>query len=210
MKDYQNKELIYRLYVTEKKSTPEIGRILGYSHQTIWRWFKKHDIPIRTLSESKMGQLNSHYRPFKERFWEKVNVIGVDECWEWMGAKSHGYGLIGVNGKMIGTHVISWELHNSAVPDGLCVCHHCDNRKCVNPTHLFLGTLADNIQDMIKKNRQARGENHGLAKLKDEQVLEIRIKYSTGEFTQKQLAEEYKIDQAGISNIVNRKTWKYI
>jgi len=109
----------------------------------------------------------------EERFW--FSVEKGSSCWEWQAAKnSHGYGVIQANGKLCGAHRVSWELHNGPVPDGLSVLHHCDNRVCVRPDHLFVGTVVDNTNDMVAKGRQAQGTVHGSAKLTDRQVEAMR------------------------------------
>lgn len=83
-------------------------------------------------------------------------------CWLWTGAAyPTGYGAFSLNQKTVGAHRASWILRRGPVPKDRCVLHHCDVRACVNPDHLFLGTLGDNIQDMVKKGRQAKGECHG-------------------------------------------------
>jgi hypothetical protein len=91
--------------------------------------------------------------PLAPRFWAKVRK--GDGCWEWQGATRHGYGTVWVAeaGGMRLAHRIAWELTNGPIPDGLLACHHCDNRVCVRPDHLFLGTYADNAQDMSRKGR---------------------------------------------------------
>jgi hypothetical protein len=96
--------------------------------------------------------------PIVDRFWARVQKS--DGCWEWTGAvnsRNGGYGVIGISGsrKLTVTHRLSWEIHHGPIPDGLWVLHRCDNRKCCNPEHLFLGTHADNMRDMTAKGRQA-------------------------------------------------------
>lgn len=96
----------------------------------------------------------------EERFWSKVQKMSKDNCWEWTGFRNdNGYGYMQVYGKnirprkKIGAHRMSYIIHFGDIPKGFCICHKCDNRNCVNPNHLFLGTYNDNIQDMIKKGR---------------------------------------------------------
>ncbi len=76
-----------------------------------------------------------------------------NDCWNFKGALRSGYGAIKYNGKICGAHRVSFEITNGKIPDGLLVCHKCDNKKCVNPEHLFLGTYKDNMQDCLKKGR---------------------------------------------------------
>src|SRR5271165_4726377 len=88
-----------------------------------------------------------------KRFWDKVEK--TDGCWNWKAyIGPDGYGRFGFRGKIPGPHRVSWELSFGPIPDGLNVCHKCDNRRCVRPDHLFLGTDRDNILDCIRKGRR--------------------------------------------------------
>lgn len=155
------------------------------------------------------------------RFWSKVKVGYSDECWIWQASlRPNGYGQFAPrHGTIWLAHRASWTITNGKIPDGMDVLHKCDNPPCVNPHHLFLGTQLDNTRDMIAKGRffyhlhpdkHAKGENHGSAKLTEKQVLEIRQKYSTGNYTQKELAEHYGVFNTLISRITLRKIWKHI
>jgi hypothetical protein len=99
-------------------------------------------------------------RPVADRFWEKVFVAGPDECWEWEGSTNHhpdrkcAYGMIWHNGRNRKATHVSWELANGApVPKGKMICHTCDNPTCVNPAHLWPGTMSENITDAVRKGR---------------------------------------------------------
>jgi hypothetical protein len=109
------------------------------------------------------------HRPIAERFWPKVDKSG--ECWIWRGAKNrNGYGTFMLGEFQARAHRVAYELTYGPILDRLMVCHHCDNPPCCNPAHLFLGTVADNAADMVKKGRQARGDHHGF-RLHPESVL---------------------------------------
>jgi hypothetical protein len=100
---------------------------------------------------------------FAERFWEKVQKVDGDACWEWTGAKyANGYGEFSVRRSVAKpAHRVAWALTHGSIPDGFWVLHRCDNRKCVRPDHLFLGTAQDNSDDMWAKNRQPlRRQSH--------------------------------------------------
>lgn len=147
----------------------------------------------------------------EERFWEKVDKRGPDECWSWTGSRNGaGYGKLGGEEGSQYAHRVSYELANGVVPDGLYVCHHCDNPPCVNPDHLFLGTSQDNADDMVSKGRGARGERSRNAKLTSIQVIEMRELYATGTITKTDLARKYNVTRSAIRRIVNGEGWAHL
>ena len=151
--------------------------------------------------------------PVVDRFWACTDVRGADECWEWQGPLTRGgYGrlFLGTYGRYQTTHRFSWELAKGPIPDGGHVCHTCDNRRCVNPAHLFLGTNRDNIADKVRKGRQARGERMGSAKLTEPQVVEIRKRWSYENARIVDLAREYGVSPSTVSHIVHGRIWKHV
>lgn len=146
----------------------------------------------------------------EERFWEKVDKKGKDECWNWKGGKdSHGYGEFYYNKAMtiVQVHRLSWIVNNGDIPDGLYVLHSCDNPACVNPKHLFLGTHQDNMKDKVHKGRQSTGEDCYNAKLTYEKVKELRDEYINGVRIE-ELSMKYGISTSGICDVVHNKRWK--
>lgn len=142
-----------------------------------------------------------------------------------MGGKTNKYGsFTPETGKSVLAHRFMWRLVNGEIPKGLLVCHHCDNPLCVNPEHLFLGTQADNIADMVSKKRSAtgnrngsvihpesrpKGEKHGRVKLTNQQVEEIKQIALTG-LPQKQIGKLFNVSQMTVCFILNGKTWKHL
>jgi len=103
-------------------------------------------------------------RNLEDRFWEKVDKRSDNECWNWIGSLNKGYGQLrvgGRKGKPENASRISWELYNGTIPEGMEVCHHCDNPSCVNPIHLFLGSHLANMKDCSIKGRMHFGEKNG-------------------------------------------------
>lgn len=141
----------------------------------------------------------------ERRFWAKVNRMGSEDCWEWIGAlDTCGYGQMrGFDGKMIHSQRLSYILHIGPIPKGMDVCHKCDNRKCVNPNHLFVGTRLDNIRDAVSKDRMCFGERHPKSKLSKREVVEIKQKYDLGSYSQRELGRIYGISGQSIGLIVN-------
>ena len=149
-------------------------------------------------------------RTIQERFEDKYRES--EGCWEWIAGKlPNGYGQFWIAGREQLAHRVAYGLYVNEIPAGLCVCHRCDNPGCVNPAHLFLGTLADNSRDRENKGRGAdrSGEKSGTAKLTKEQVVEIRTMYSEGA-TQNDIAKEFGVSRPTISHIVCRLAWSKI
>ncbi len=153
------------------------------------------------------------------RFWRQVNK--TESCWLWTGPGSGpkgAYGGITINKKSLKAHRVSWELENGPIPDGLCVLHKCDNPKCVNPEHLFLGTKKDNTQDMIQKGRHytktkpqfiLRGSDANPAKLNEKQVFQLRRLRLKG-VSYHRMAKWINMSRQTIRKAVNGSQWVHV
>jgi hypothetical protein len=149
----------------------------------------------------------------EERFHIKVSPEPNTGCWLWTGAtKELGYGVIGRGRRGQGTekaHRVSWRLHYGDIPDGQCVCHRCDVPSCVNPEHLFLGSLGDNARDCVAKGRNFvpnnRGERAKWAKLTSADVAEIRKRAITGVA----YAKRYGVSKSAIYQIWAGQNWAH-
>lgn len=144
------------------------------------------------------------------RFWSRIER--GDDCWEWTGTREHyGHGCLKVGNYAWKAHRLSWTLHHGPVPDGAFVLHRCDNPPCVRPDHLFLGTQADNVRDMIEKGRAKHTPRPGGAnsydKLSVSDVLEIRRRYAEGNIRQRDLGNDFGVSQTEISRIVRGTRW---
>jgi len=147
-----------------------------------------------------------------ERFWDKVNKSAG--CWEWTGGTNgYGYGVLAIaHGRPRLAHRLSWELAHGPVPDGLCVLHRCDNRLCIRPDHLFIGTRSENTKDRHDKGRTARGESFTPSKLTAAQAADIRARYAAipryARGRMRPLLREFGIAQSTLYSIVNEQTWR--
>ena len=159
-----------------------------------------------------LGALNA-YTSLKDAVLSHTNVKGRDECWLWTGTKrgKTGYGCLKFAKKMLNAHRASYIAHYGEIPEGQLVCHTCDNRLCVNPAHLFLGTYRDNYQDAKRKDRNTRGERHANSKLTDADVVAIREAYRTRERgTVAALCKQYGVNPSTIHGIGKGNTWTHI
>ena len=199
---------------TTSEPTQEIP--YGYCHCGCGektRIAKQNDRRDGVIKGEPMRYVNGHNCrvDIVSRFWSKVHVSDPSSCWEWTGAKKFGgYGEIGHEGKNKSAHRLAYEFANGPIPEGLFVCHRCDNPACVNPSHLFVGTQLENALDCVEKGRMPRGNNRAFSKLTDSQVLEIRARYSSGSVYQADLASEYGVSESNISAIVRRVKWKHL
>jgi len=148
------------------------------------------------------------------RFWEYMDSSGgPDSCWEWSSYKNpQGYGKVKHKGKSYFSHRYAWILTNGEIPEGMLVCHRCDNPPCCNPKHLFIGTYLDNSRDKFSKGRQRYicGVENNQAKLNPEIVQKIRHLYSTGDYTQIGLGRHLGIPRTTVRNVLIGRTWKHL
>lgn len=142
-----------------------------------------------------------------DRFWSKVNIGKESDCWEWHAAVSHnGYGQCTVDGESIRAHRFSYILAHGDIPAGMNVCRKCDNPRCVNPAHLWVGTQADNIRDRQRKGRSKNIGRAGRNALAATQVAEIRNRFVAGGVSYAALAREYGVSRSTTRRIVLRIT----
>jgi len=176
------------------------------------------DLIERTRRTQRFCSIPCFSTPIDTRLWSRVvKEAEPDGCWAWTGNRDpNGYGRIAY--RRPGTaklqpflvHRLSWELSYGPIPKGLSVLHSCDRPSCVRPSHLSLGTRADNARDAVRKGRHTRGERVASAKLTDEQVLFIHRRYAEGGITQKALAAMFGVVQSTIQAIINGRRWRHL
>jgi hypothetical protein len=201
----------------DSKSTSKICTIEGCTSTIEARGYcarhymrmRLHGDPLAT--KTNVGSGNS----VSERFWSRVNKDApirphmATPCWEWQGnLDSKGYGMIGHQGKKQRCHRFSWFLTFDQWP-GLHLLHECDNKICVNPSHLREGTDADNAQDRVERGRHAKGEAAGGAILNEAAVRDIRRLLDSG-MKGREVARRFNISPKTVSDIKQRRIWKHV
>jgi len=139
-------------------------------------------------------------------------TMSSDGCWNWNGAlNTSGYAWMSYLGRSRIVSRVAWELENGPISVGLCVLHRCDNRKCINPSHLFLGDNLTNQRDMIAKGRgrKAFGSRSGVAKLNEQLVVQMREAYSLGS-TPTDIARQHGLPRSTVWHALNKRTWRHV
>lgn len=173
-------------------TSAEISRKFNVDKTTVWTFLNRRGLGGRHNLQTRFDNVK------KER---------NGECLEWTGCLSKGYGVITYNNKPLKAHRVAYELSNNTKIGGRVVRHTCDNPKCVNPKHLMLGSHADNIKDRDKRNRTAKGERAGRAKLTNEDVVRIREMRDEG-MTYASIAKHYPVCKASIRSVCLHLTFK--
>ena len=154
-------------------------------------------------------------RRVENTFWNFTAIGEENECWNWQRCTdSDGYGRVACreNGKRINfkTHIVSWVLATGIDPNGMCVLHTCDNRRCVNPSHLWLGTSSDNHKDCELKKRHPHGESNGRAVLTEQDVIALRELRKKGLLNINDAAKRYGVTKSVISHAVTGRCWGHL
>ena len=177
---------------------------------------------VKYCSRSCLGKNTQKDKIFS---WDKLNaeqkierliksfekkVIKQDGCWDWKcPSQKNGYLRIRFDIEKIGAHCASWLIHKGKIPEGFQINHHCDNRRCTNPDHLYLGTRKQNDEDRVRRNRQAKGEKNGSSKLTDHNVEEIKRMLELG-IKKSEIAKAFNVTNAAIWFIETGRSWKHI
>lgn len=162
--------------------------------------------------------MGRHDRTIDQRMTEKIDRRGANDCWPWIGSVNQGgYGRIKVTGRVEAAHRVAFRLAHGAIADGLLVCHRCDNPRCCNPAHLFLGTDRDNAQDRARKGRGNQGRqsvNAGVlnraAKLDDDAVRTIRRMRADTGATHRAIATAFGVSPRTVGEILSGAHWRSV
>lgn len=174
--------------------------------------FKKREVPWNKGVTGYMGANRTSFKkgdnavPLKDRF--EAKVIKGEKCWIWNAhVNNKGYGVIHVDGKVTLAHRIAYQAKYGPIPVGFKILHECDNPRCVNPSHLRVGTQLENMKDMYKKGRAVLAEARSQSKLTWAMVKYIRERYKEGDISQRALAKDVGISQTIVCDVINNKRW---
>lgn len=157
---------------------------------------------VKNLRPSLSGDMKT--AGIVERLLGKATEDEQTGCWNWTAAVSNaGYGQFGFEGKVQTAHRVSYKIFVDEIQPGLVICHRCDNRRCINPSHLFVGTVADNSADMAAKNRSTHGTKNYSAKLSEKDVLAI----FSDPRTHRSIGAAYGVSNPTVWSIKSGKTW---
>jgi hypothetical protein len=174
----------------------EIAAQLQRDRKTVWAILVRNDVPRDRL-----------IRDAESRWTASFERGGPDACWPWRARlDGDGYGVFSVDGESQRAHRLMYEREVGPIPAGMVVRHRCDNRPCVNPSHLLVGTPQDNNRDAVERERQARGERIASATLTEDQVREIL----TSSEPNRVLADRYGVTLQGVWLIRKRINWKHV
>jgi len=185
------------------------------------------DAPIAKVSRSERGDLRGepiryirgHVGAVINNAWTSLEEIcaayvipgQANDCWPWKGfIARNGYGYVSFHRKDMLGHRVSYIVNRGPIPEGMHVCHRCDNPACVNPNHLFLGTHQDNMDDKVRKGRQPRGERNGGVKLSDAQVARIKVELAERTESNNKIARRYGVGRKAIDFIESGRNWAHI
>ena len=152
-----------------------------------------------------------------EKFWSRVLKRGLDDCWEWQGAKQHrGHGHLRYQKRLVKAHRLAYELTYGSIEEGVFICHKCNNPPCCNPKHLYAGSPKTNVDDSIKAGTFTRnsigaeGEKNPNNKLTKKEIKEIRKMLEETDLYQWQIAEIFNCSQSNVSDIKRNRIWKEV
>lgn len=177
-----------------------------FQRKTIRRGHQTYQTRCKACRRAANG---STKRPttLEEAFWQYAIPGEPGACWEWTGSRTRGYGQFAFQSRRYKAHRVSYLLHHGPIPDGMEVCHTCDNPPCWNPEHLWVGTRAENAEDAARKGRM-QGERNAFAKLTDDDVRNIRLLYPR--FTMQQIATQLAVSPATIWLVLSGKRWSHV
>jgi len=199
-------------YLGDNMSAYKIADLLGVSSHFVYVALRRMGI----TRDANVARRMSNKKDPQRRFMNRIEVVPETGCWEWQGKLGpFGYGGFSIGGKTTTAHRAGWRLFKGDVPKNIEVCHKCDNPKCVNPDHMFLGTHEENMKDAWQKERFAnrrilRGEGIGTSKLTDYDVLEIRRLRSGEGKTMEEIAIMFDVTKGTIWKVISGRSWRHI